>query len=145
MKGRAVLTRCSRTSGAAAEARRRRVAASRDLAAARAAAEEHDHDHDHEGHDHDHDHEGHDHGHDHDDAAAAVEGPYGAGSAAVPEDGSIPEGFEIKGNADSMLYHVPGSRYYNATKAEAYFATAEDAERAGFSAPGAGADSEEEG
>jgi hypothetical protein len=35
-----------------------------------------------------------------------------------------------------MLYHVPGSRYYNATKAEVYFATVEDAEAAGFSAPG---------
>jgi hypothetical protein len=57
----------------------------------------------------------------------------------------VPEGYEIKGNADSMLYHVPDSRYYKATKAEAYFATVEDAERAGFAAPGAAADSEEEG
>ncbi len=140
----------SRTSGTVAEARRRRVAASRELAATRAAEEEAAHDHDHEGHDHDHD--GHDHeGHDHDapegDAAdhEAAEAPYGPGSAAVPADGSVPEGYEIKGNADSMLYHVPGSRYYKATKAEAYFATVEDAERAGFAAPGAAADSEEEG
>ena len=68
--------------------------------------------------------------------------PYGAGSAAPPADGSAPVGFEIKGNADSMLYHVPGSRYYKATKAEAWFATAEDAERAGFSAPPSAKDEE---
>jgi hypothetical protein len=42
-----------------------------------------------------------------------------------------------------MLYHVPGGRYYNATKAEVYFASTDDAERAGFAAPGS-ADSEEE-
>jgi large subunit ribosomal protein L22 len=61
-----------------------------------------------------------------------------AGSAAPEADGSAPEGFEIKGNADSMLYHVPGSRYYNQTVAEVYFDTAESAEAAGFAAPGSG-------
>ena len=138
----------SRTGSAAAETRRRRVAASRELAATRAAEEE-ALEHDHEGHDHDHDHEGHDHG-DVDggvEAAAddvAAEGPNGPGSAAPLEDGSAPEGFPDKGNADSMLYHVPEGRYYEATKAEVYFATVEDAERAGFAAPGSG-DSEEEG
>jgi large subunit ribosomal protein L22 len=60
-----------RTSGAAADARRRRVARSRELATARAVEEAAEHDHDHEGHDHDHeghdhDHEGHDHDHDDD-------------------------------------------------------------------------------
>ena len=34
--------------------------------------------------------------------------PYGARSHAALEDGSQPDGFDIKGNADSMLYHVPG-------------------------------------
>jgi len=61
--------------------------------------------------------------------------PYGPGSAAPFDDGSGPEGYPIKGNADSMLYHVPGGRYYDATKAEAWFATEADAEAAGFSAP----------
>jgi hypothetical protein len=51
------------------------------------------------------------------------------------EDGSQPEGFPIKGNADSMLYHEPGSRHYERTKAEVWFATAEDAEAAGFAKP----------
>ena len=38
----------------------------------------------------------------------------------------------IKGNKDSMKYHVPGSRWYEATEAEVWFATAEDAKAAGF-------------
>lgn len=62
--------------------------------------------------------------------------PAYAGSAAPLADGSAPEGFEIKGNADSMLYHVPGSRHYNQTIAEVWFDTVESAEAAGFSAPG---------
>ena len=57
------------------------------------------------------------------------------GSAPANEDGSAPEGFEIKGNADSMLYHVPGSRFYEQTVAEIWFATAEDAEAAGYQLP----------
>jgi large subunit ribosomal protein L22 len=57
------------------------------------------------------------------------------GSALPDDDGSPPEGFEIKGNAQSMLYHTPDSRYYKATKAEVYFDTVESAEAAGFSAP----------
>ena len=58
------------------------------------------------------------------------------GSALPDEDGNAPEGFEIKGNAQSMLYHTPDSRYYKATKAEVYFDTVESAEAAGFTAPG---------
>src|SRR5439155_11710732 len=38
-----------------------------------------------------------------------------AGSHAPLEDGSQPEGFPIKGNADSMLYHVPDSPFYERT------------------------------
>jgi large subunit ribosomal protein L17 len=63
------------------------------------------------------------------------EHPYGAGSHVALEDGSEPEGFPIKGNADSMLYHVPDSQFYDRTVAEVWFATAEDAEAAGFSLP----------
>ena len=38
-------------------------------------------------------------------------GPYGEGSHAPLDDpDEAPAGFEIKGNADSMLYHVPGRR-----------------------------------
>ena len=66
-------------------------------------------------------------------AAAATDLP--AGSHAPLEDGSQPEGFPIKGNADSKLYHVPDSRFYNSTVAEIWFATAEDAEAAGYLLP----------
>ena len=68
-------------------------------------------------------------------AAAAEEAPHGPGSHAPLEDDEQPEGFPIKGNADSMLYHVPGSRFYDQTKAEVWFATEADAEAAGFSLP----------
>mgnify|MGYP001005355137 FL=1 len=45
---------------------------------------------------------------------------------------------QVKGNEDSMKYHVPGSRWYDATVAEVWFASAEEAEAAGF-APAGGA------
>jgi large subunit ribosomal protein L17 len=72
------------------------------------------------------------------------EHPYGAGSHAAPEDGSEPDGFPIKGNADSMLYHVPGSAFYDRTVAEVWFATEEDAERAGFALPPSQQDKDDE-
>ena len=60
-----------------------------------------------------------------------------AGSVEPLEDAKqAPEGYEIKGNAGSMLYHEPGSRYYNATKAEVWFDSVESAEAAGFTKPG---------
>jgi large subunit ribosomal protein L4 len=65
----------------------------------------------------------------------AEAGPYGSQSHAPLADGSQPEGFPVKGNADSMLYHVPGSSFYARTEAEVWFASAEAAEAAGFSAP----------
>jgi large subunit ribosomal protein L22 len=54
----------------------------------------------------------------------------------VADGDTAPEGYEIKGNQQSMLFHTPGSRYYNQTKAEFWFDTVENAEAAGFSAPG---------
>ena len=59
------------------------------------------------------------------------------GAVAAPEDGSVPAGHEIKGNANSMKYHVPGGRYYDITIAEVFFDTAEHAEAAGYEAPAA--------
>jgi large subunit ribosomal protein L22 len=59
------------------------------------------------------------------------------GGVAAPDDGSIPEGYEIKGNANSMKYHVPGGRYYDITIADVFFDTAEHAEAAGYEAPAA--------
>jgi large subunit ribosomal protein L4 len=60
---------------------------------------------------------------------------FGPGSHAPLEDGSEPEGYPIKGNLSSKLYHVPGSSHYNRTAAEVWFATEEDAEKAGFQLP----------
>ncbi len=62
-------------------------------------------------------------------------GPYGEGSHAPLADGAMPEGFPIKGNADSMLYHNEASPFYGRTKAEVWFATEAAAEAAGFSKP----------
>ena len=72
--------------------------------------------------------------------AGAVELPEGA--VASNEDGSAPEGYEVKGNANSGLYHVPGSQWYDATEAEFWFASAEDAEKAGFK-PAGGAEKQQ--
>jgi large subunit ribosomal protein L4 len=68
-------------------------------------------------------------------AAKADEGPYGAGSHAALEDGAEPDGFPVKGNESSKLYHLPGTSFYNRTEAEVWFASAEDAEKAGFQLP----------
>ena len=82
-----------------------------------------------------------------DDAETEVLHPYGPGSHAPFEGDNkrMPEGFPVKGNADSMLYHREDSRSYKATGAEVWFDTPESAEAAGFSLasthPEAGADS----
>lgn len=73
-------------------------------------------------------------------AAEPAEGEFGPDSAAPLADGSGPEGFEVKGNADSNLYHLPGTQWYDATVAEVYFRTAEAAEAAGFAQAGKKAD-----
>jgi large subunit ribosomal protein L22 len=59
------------------------------------------------------------------------------GAVAAPDDGSVPDGYEIKGNANSMKYHVPGGRYYDVTIADVFFDTAEHAQAAGYDAPAA--------
>lgn len=71
-------------------------------------------------------------------AAEAQASDLPAGAHAPLESGEAPEGFEIKGNADSMKYHVPGSRWYANTQAEIWFDTKESAEAAGY-APAGGA------
>jgi large subunit ribosomal protein L17 len=80
-------------------------------------------------------------------SASTEDAPYGEGSHAPLEDAAeAPEGFPVKGNEDSKLYHVPGSAHYDRTVAEVWFATPEAAEAAGFQLPAAqreDADSEE--
>jgi large subunit ribosomal protein L17 len=68
-----------------------------------------------------------------DDASDASDAPYGEGSHAPLDDpAEVPEGFPVKGNADSMKYHTPESPYYDRTVAEVWFASTEAAEAAGF-------------
>jgi large subunit ribosomal protein L22 len=66
------------------------------------------------------------------------------GAHAPLEDGSQPEGHEIKGNADSMLYHLPGTPFYDRTIAEVWFDTAGHAEAAGYQLPPSQRDDETE-
>jgi len=66
--------------------------------------------------------------------APAAELP--AGAKAPLKSGAAPKGYDVKGNADSGLYHEPDGRWYDATVAEFYFKTAEDAEAAGFKRAG---------
>jgi large subunit ribosomal protein L4 len=73
-------------------------------------------------------------------SAAAVK----ADSASDAVSDAAPEGRLIKGNRESMLYHVPGSRFYDATDAEEWFATAEEAEAAGYQLPPSQRDSADE-
>lgn len=74
------------------------------------------------------------------DEAAAPAGEFApaeyAGAVLPDADGNGPDTHPIKGNADSMLYHTPDSRYYKVTKAEVWFDTEENAEAAGFAKPG---------
>ncbi|MET3920444.1 50S ribosomal protein L17 [Arthrobacter sp. UYEF20] len=67
-----------------------------------------------------------------------------AGSHPATEDNEAPEGFEVKGNEDSMKFHVPGSRWYDSTIAEVWFDSAESAQAAGFAPAGGDAAQEVE-
>jgi small subunit ribosomal protein S16 len=71
--------------------------------------------------------------------AGATDAGFGPDSAPASDDGSAPEGFAVKGNKDSMKYHVEGSQWYDQTTAEVWFRTAEAAEAAGFEPAGGAA------
>ena len=62
-----------------------------------------------------------------------------AGAVASTEDGSAPEGYTVKGNADSGKYHEPDGQWYDQTIAEFWFKDAEAAEAAGFEPAGGAA------
>lgn len=61
--------------------------------------------------------------------------PYGEGSHVALEDGEMPEGYPVKGNEDSKLYHLPETPFYERTNAEVWFVDADAAEAAGFTLP----------
>ncbi|MFT7474784.1 MAG: large subunit ribosomal protein L22 [Verrucomicrobiales bacterium] len=85
-----------------------------------------------------------------DGVAAPKEGdhPHGDGSHAPLDDvAEMPEGYPVKGNADSGKFHQPNGRWYENTVAEVWFADAAAAEGAGFIEAGTKAktaDTEEE-
>jgi hypothetical protein len=49
-----------------------------------------------------------------------------------PTNGMCPDSHPIKGNAGSMIFHVPGGRSYERTHAERCYCTAQHAEDDGF-------------
>lgn len=80
-----------------------------------------------------------------DKAEAADEAPALPKGAKAPlKSGNAPKGYEIKGNADSGLYHEPDGQWYDATEAEFWFKSAEDAEAAGFTRAGGGSAKEDD-
>lgn len=58
--------------------------------------------------------------------------PGGSGSVPPVSAYDCPASHPIKGNANSMIYHVPGGRYYGVTKPEECFATESAAVAAGY-------------
>ena len=76
----------------------------------------------------------------------AVEAPALPRGAKAPlKSGNAPKGHEVKGNSDSGKYHEPGGQWYDATVAEFWFKSAEDAEAAGFITADTPKNSTEEG
>ncbi|MBA4085304.1 50S ribosomal protein L17 [Janibacter terrae] len=74
--------------------------------------------------------------------AALVDLPEGA--VAPLEDGAAPsDEYTVKGNLDSMKYHVAGSQWYDQTTAEVWFKNADEAKAAGFEPAGGEAKQQE--
>ena len=79
------------------------------------------------------------------DVPAADEAPALPKGAKAPlKSGGAPKGYDIKGNADSGLYHEPDGQWYDATEPEFWFKSAEDAEAAGFTRAGGGSAKEDD-
>ena len=49
-----------------------------------------------------------------------------------PLDGGCPEGYPVKANDNSGIYHLPGGRFYERTVPERCYAAAEGAEADGY-------------
>jgi hypothetical protein len=52
----------------------------------------------------------------------------------APVDGACPEGYPVKANDNSGIYHVPGGRFYERTVPERCYARTDDAEADGYRA-----------
>jgi uncharacterized membrane protein ArfC len=66
------------------------------------------------------------------DPPEAPSDPHGPGSARPNADGAGPQGWTVKANEESKLYHSPQSPSFGVTRAEVWFRDAETAEAAGF-------------
>ena len=51
-----------------------------------------------------------------------------------PVDGQCPDGYLVKANHNSMIFHVPGGRFYSRTVPERCYANADDAAADGYRA-----------
>jgi len=51
-----------------------------------------------------------------------------------PVDGGCPEGYPIKANDNSRIYHLPGGRFYGRTVPERCYARTDDAQADGYRA-----------
>lgn len=58
--------------------------------------------------------------------------PATAATWVVPVDGRCPDGYPIKANDNSGIFHVPGGRFYDRTVPERCYADAADAEADGY-------------
>lgn len=67
-------------------------------------------------------------------APAGAAGSGDGGSAPPISENKCPQGYPIKGNGDSGIYHVPSGAYYDVTNPEQCFATEQDAQAAGYRA-----------
>ena len=65
-------------------------------------------------------------------AGEVRESEYGAGSAVPGRRGAGPEGWKVKGNADSLLFYTEDSPTYSRSAADVWFETEEAATSAGF-------------
>jgi hypothetical protein len=50
----------------------------------------------------------------------------------APINGKCPDGYPVKANDNSRIYHVPGGRFYDRTAAERCYASADDALADGY-------------
>jgi hypothetical protein len=64
--------------------------------------------------------------------AADVSAPTPAPLWLAPVNGTCPDGYTVKANDNSHIFHVPGGRFYARTVAERCYANAEDAVADGY-------------
>src|SRR5680860_170673 len=69
-------------------------------------------------------------------SVGGVAGKYADSRGPLENADEAPEGFTVKGNEDSMKYHLADGQWYENTVAEVWFASEEAAQAAGFTKAG---------